>query len=691
MKIEFAKYSQSDIQKFRPQSSSGYPNGNDNLFPDYLDALYNGSVTHAGIINDQTDYIVAQGLVCDDEESNAILQKHLPKHKVHKLVKLDRIHSAKTIEVIKNGLFDIKELNIMLPKQFRVDKMYKQEAQSFIFRKNWNPNNSYAYYIKDLIPVYKPGCKLQKSLFYSYDSGTFAVPYGRPYYMSGLNAIEMEAQIYQAHNSGLSNGNYPSIIYDFEQSGDEAADSKASRDIVKSQGGTKAFGKPTIIQRPAGSNPVNITVPPTTGIDKVYNLQYETSQAGIMVAHGLPSSSLVSGINKKASLFTDAEKELEWAMEQYRQKIILPYREQFLMDLEPLFDDLGIKGEVKFEEVEDKKNSASRFNEFGTGGITGIVQITSAVASGEMSEKAAVATLELVYGLSNEDAMRIATNGIGEAASEPIKVSEDLQVNDALKGLTGQEMQQLNRTLRQYEKGQLTRERAKLLIKEAYGLTDEKADMFLDSAEKLSKTYTVYDLIELGEDEDEEWVEVLRTPYDEALEAEYDKDLEEAFKNAEKFVSTGTAFPNASSEDDGTKGEVQYKVRYRYEGTKPAEREFCRAMLSADKLYRKEDIERMSTANAQFAPKGQSSYSIFEWKGGVYCHHFWERVTFVRRGLEGSIDVRNPNAQTLTESQADERGMRPNIPRIVGVKPINTPTRGRLNFMNIFKKKDATN
>lgn len=690
MKIEFAKYSQSDLQKFRPLSNSGYPNGIDNLFPDYLDALYNGSVTHQGILNDQTDYIVANGLICDDEESNAILQKHLPKHKVHKLVKLDRIQAAKTIEVIKNGLFDIKELNIMLPKQFRVDKMYKQEPVSLIYRKNWNPNNTYSYYIKDNIPVYKPGCKLTRSIFYSFDSGTYAVPYGRPYYMAGLNAIEMEAQIYQAHNSGLSNGNYPSMIIDIEASGDEAADAKASRDIVRSQSGAKAFGKPTIIHRPQGSNPINVTVPGTTGIDKIFSQQYETSEKGILKAHGIPDECLVAGLTKNSNGFADPSKELEFYLEQYMEKIILPYREDFLRDLEPLFDDLGLKGEVRFAEVENKKNPASRFAEFGTGGITGIVQITSAVASGEMSEKAAVATLELVYGLSNEEAMRIATNGIGEAASEPIKVTEDLQVNDALKGLTGREMQQPNRTLRLYEKGDLTRERAKLLIKEAYGLTDEKADMFLDSAEKLSKTYTVYDLIELGEDQSDEWVEVLRTPYDESLEAEFDKDLKEAFKDIEKFVSTGTAFPNAKSEDDGTKGEVQYKVRYRYEGTRPAEREFCRAMLAADKLYRKEDIERMSTANAQFAPKGQSSYSIFEWKGGVYCHHFWERVTFVRRGLEGSIDVRNPNAQTLTESQADERGMRPNIPRIVGVKPINTPTRGRLNFMKLFKK-DATN
>lgn len=69
--------------------------------------------------------------------------------------------------------------------------------------------------------------------------------------------------------------------------------------------------------------------------------------------------------------------------------------------------------------------------------------------------------------------------------------------------------------------------------------------------------------------------------------------------------------------------------KYKYSGP-PAERNFCRAMLNMNKLYTKEEIDDMSKKiNTGFRHKGQV-YSLFDFKGGVNCQHFWEELDVFR-------------------------------------------------------------
>lgn len=71
---------------------------------------------------------------------------------------------------------------------------------------------------------------------------------------------------------------------------------------------------------------------------------------------------------------------------------------------------------------------------------------------------------------------------------------------------------------------------------------------------------------------------------------------------------------------------------WRYTGP-PAQRKFCRAMMNlsnAGKIFSKKDIQKMDGINSQFAKKGQSSYSIFKYKGGKNCKHYWQKLRVFR-------------------------------------------------------------
>lgn len=63
-------------------------------------------------------------------------------------------------------------------------------------------------------------------------------------------------------------------------------------------------------------------------------------------------------------------------------------------------------------------------------------------------------------------------------------------------------------------------------------------------------------------------------------------------------------------------------------------RDFCVNMVALSESgvqYRYEDIADMSAdgINGQFAAKGESTYDIFEWKGGKNCYHWWERLIYI--------------------------------------------------------------
>ena len=103
-------------------------------------------------------------------------------------------------------------------------------------------------------------------------------------------------------------------------------------------------------------------------------------------------------------------------------------------------------------------------------------------------------------------------------------------------------------------------------------------------------------------------------------------------------------------------------------------------MVVAKKIYRKEDIEMMSkqAVNAGWGPRGADTYSIWLYKGGGNCHHFWMRKTYMKKG-KGSIDINSPLAPTISVNQARKAGFKPEKNNeLVAKRPIDMPNEGFL-------------
>jgi hypothetical protein len=193
-------------------------------------------------------------------------------------------------------------------------------------------------------------------------------------------------------------------------------------------------------------------------------------------------------------------------------------------------------------------------------------------------------------------------------------------------------------------------------------------------------------LIDKGEVLSDEWHLIDETEVDYDSENELDLEIETLNNKNKKelsllskiinLVSTGTARPRTKSEQDENIDGVQFITRYVYSGDTKGERDFCNKMLSAEKVYRKEDILAMDNVavNAGFGKNGADTYSIWLYKGGARCNHKWLRRTYA--SFDTKIDPTNPNAKPLSIAKAEKYGYRLRNPKEVAMKPKDMPYKG---------------
>jgi hypothetical protein len=190
------------------------------------------------------------------------------------------------------------------------------------------------------------------------------------------------------------------------------------------------------------------------------------------------------------------------------------------------------------------------------------------------------------------------------------------------------------------------------------------------------------DLIALGEEPNEDWI--LIDSYD--VDYENDDIENEALAHIfditpiEQAVSTGTSRPNATSEQDKLIDGKTYYTRYRYNGrVTSSTRPFCRKMISADKLYRKEDIMALNNkaVNPGWGPYGADTYSVWLYKGGGNCGHVWRKELYISAKGFG-LDLNNPNVRKKAWSLAENAGYRIRNNYLVETRPIDMPYNGFL-------------
>lgn len=177
----------------------------------------------------------------------------------------------------------------------------------------------------------------------------------------------------------------------------------------------------------------------------------------------------------------------------------------------------------------------------------------------------------------------------------------------------------------------------------------------------------LYEALENIEDEDLSDYELI----DERPANEYDDLIHKTLK----FASAVSSSPNKVSEQDTS----ILKIRYKYtagRSTAGESRDFCKKMLSANKVYRKEDIDssdpnyngNANNVNEGFGLDGADNYNVWLYKGGVNCSHYWMRQTYLRKNNERiSVGEARAKIMELDPSLRSEAKIPTNEPEVAQI------------------------
>lgn len=649
--IQLSAYSQ--VASTEKENTRGWVDyGDKNAFPQYLNDLVDESPVHGSLIRSIAQMIAGIDVTSSDPATEAMLRQ----------LGLKDISYPTASDLKKHGGFYWEVIwTLDRTRPARINHLPAECCRIAInretgdpigiyFSKNWSDTRK-----KRNTPTFIP--KLDKTsgegrqVFYVYRNASLANYYGKPDYIASLNYIELSRQMSLYHVNNIQNGLFPSFIVNMNNGVPETQEEmdNAKREIEKNISGASNAGKFILLFNENKERAAEFLPFPITDADKQYQYLEESCTRQIMIAHRV-TSPLLFGIRDGGGLGSNTD-EMTTAMDIFTKQVIAPDQRLIIDAMEEVLQYADVTGQVVIVNNDEERVSAD-----------------AQVQEGKPTPQGGADM-----------------NIDPEAQAQAETSYNGAQISSALD------------IVAKVKEGLLTEEQAVIFLIQFLRLPEDVARSFFvgggeQAVQKLSKylgsrkkkvapeftaadeTFWINNLKDKGEIiNPDEWELIHET---EAGTAEEERQEWMGYRNVNMSFSD---YANGDEISDwGDSG--LYKLRFAYsQNISENSREFCKTMVAdskAGKVFRFEDIEKMSEdeINKEFAPQGQSTYDIFTWKGGAYCHHVWKRQIYFRKREKGKF---MPNDGLKNDIRV---GNVPFVPRKgkEGVAPIDTPNRGSL-------------
>jgi hypothetical protein len=578
-------------------------NGDKNSFYQVIIDAYNGSPTNSAIIDSYSQFIYGKGLTSKDKA-----RKPSEWAAVISLVsKKDLRKICKDFEMFGESSVEVKYINGKIQRCFHVAK---QRIAPEVANEEGDITGYYYSYDFSNVNKYKPermdafgfgdgmGERSEIYIIRDYQVGQFY--YSNPSYVSGISWARMEEEISNYSINHIQNGLSFGHIINMNAGVQESIETiqENTRQIRNHLTGSQNAGAFFLNWNDNKDSEITISALEVSDAHQQYAYLSEESRQQICTAHKLTSQMLVGISSSKG--FSSTADEIRVGFEELMINVIRPKQEIILDGLMEIFAVNGITLDLQFES------------------------------------------------LRAEDL----------AIADPANAQAATGTNDAAVSYNGAQIASAIDIFAKVREGILTTEQAIVFLVQFLNIPAQVAQALFNPQQAAAVTQLsqhvccskddnglseVADaLIEMGEIVDEdEWVEV------DAIPVRGDLEINEiTLSLAKSFAS----FPNVTSEQDTS----LFKIRYTYEGRLGAERDFCQKMVSAGRTYRKEDITIAGSkgVNKGFGPQGADDYSIWLYKGGVNCNHFWMRKIYLRRNNK-QISVNEARKMILDLDPAD--------------------------------------
>jgi len=575
-------------------------NGDKNSFYQVIIDAYNGSPTNSAIIDSYSQFIYGKGLTSKDKARKPSEWAAI----ISLVSKKDLRKICKDFEMFGEASIEVKYVNGKIQRCFHVAK---QRIAPEVANEEGDITGYYYSYDFANVNKYKPermdafgfgegmGERSEIYIIRDYQVGQFY--YSNPSYVSGISWAKMEEEIsnYSINHiqKGLSFGHIINMNAGVQESIETIQEN--TRQIRNHLTGSQNAGAFFLNWNDNKDSEITISALEVSDAHQQYAYLSTEARQQLCTAHKLTSPMLV-GVKESSGFSSNAE-EIKVGFEELMINVIRPKQEIILDGLMEIFAVNGITLDLQFES------------------------------------------------LRAEDVVAITDGGLDKATSDAAVSYNGAQIASAID------------IFAKVKEGILTTEQAIVFLVQFLNIPAQVAQaLFSQQAAAVTQlsqhvccskddnglSEVADALIEMGEIVDEnEWVEV------DAIPVRGDLEINEITLNLAKSFAS---FPNVTSEQDT----MLFKIRYTYEGSLGAERDFCQKMVSAGRTYRKEDITLAGSkgVNKGFGPRGADDYSIWLYKGGVNCNHFWMRKIYLRRNNK-QISVNEARKMILELDPAD--------------------------------------
>ena len=652
--LTFAEARQPEFKEKKGVDGGYIKYGENNDYPEYIVDLYNKSSKHSAIIKSKVHYITGNGW-SGEPDAQAFIDKANRVESLNDLtrkVSLDvEIFGGAYLEVIWDLAGNIAELWHCDYVKIRTNK----DNTQYWYKEDWKDNK-----IKPLIvAAFNPKQPTGKQILYIKEYRPNIGIYGLPSYFAALNYIESDIEV-SKHILGNAQTGFSASKLITLPNGEPNDEEKRNVDNRLRKTYSGADGKKYMIAfvNDISRKPVVDDLGTSDLTKEDFGRVDELIQTNIFSGHQVTTPSIM-GIAEAGKL--GSRTEMRDGYEIFKNTYVNAKQ----MHLESVFNMLA-----KYKNV-----------------TTEIKIIPTEPIGIEFSEQTIkeVAPKEWILEKIGIDMTKYAPT------AEAIVPAQGLSVNEHIKGLKGREWQNMQRIIREFTKGKINREQAAAMLKTGYALSDDEVNTWLGSdemdAEFAAQDFGVF--YEFGESKDafnvwkskkrfsdesdfHMFADVTQLESDildqiskqkdvtpevlaEVLDEDVDtintilKDLEyrKILKTTETKIGKGINSNIIVSREltqplSKTVGKVKPEtteilVRYSYDwiagfnnSDKTNSRPFCVALLDANKIYSRSDIEMMSA---------RLGYSVWDRRGGWWndngtisesCRHEW-RTNIVTR------------------------------------------------------------
>jgi len=650
------------VQEVRGKDYIEYGTDNwKNLYPQFLIDLYYNSSTNAAIINATAEMIAGEDIVIDDEDERNL----------DAIVKLKQFmaepNSNETLhELIKKVSFDFKlqgafALNIVWSRdRTQIAEIYHVPVEKIRCERPDEMGKVKGYYISAdwantrtnkpyRVPAFNPNDRTSANqILYSGLYSPNMNSYYTPDYLAGNNWSLIDQKVSEYHLNNITNGFSGSYFISFANGVPTQEERFQIEQSLKEKfTGSESAGRFVLTFSEDRTRVPEITPITMDNADKQYLALQELLVQNILTAHRVTSPMLM-GIKNDTGLGSNVD-ELNAAGNYYLNTVCMPYQNHIIKVLRRLFRVNNMDMPISFVQI---KPITLEFTSEDLKAVMEQDEIREELGLPPLNESVEV----------REDFAKV-----GNIDGKPVFDTKEEALAQAEKmGCEG---------YHEHEYEGKTVYMACESHDEAMGFENTELSKFIE---------------EYGEDipEDCELIHEEKVE-DEHIEFDFEHILNDVANEKVELAKTGKALPGRKSEQDGISKKTYDYFRVRYVYTEDnflvnktgQRRKFCRQMMGAKKLYRKEDIQRMTDMvvndyyyskrqkrNIGWGPKGALKYDIFKYKGGGNCQHFWLRQIY-KTTLGKSNTTKIEDADLIGYTKARSEGFTAEKNSVLVAKP----------------------